>query len=202
MFLHFIPLIYTPTSYFAVSTLLSTLITVNTTQATPFISSYFITAQTAFRHCTFSFITAHFVHHCTLKVSTVLYLSFSGFPSSIMALLRVQPLSSLKPPFSVRYPKQYFRFQRLCLSPSLVRPVGVIHGLTSRMRECGPHRVTPSEALAQGQVSQFDEGLWKQWTSPSTEICFWHITALILDLMFSGGSRNSVREGPGRGIEM
>ena len=31
------------------------------------IFSYFITAQTAFHHCTFSFITAHFVHHCTLK---------------------------------------------------------------------------------------------------------------------------------------
>jgi len=26
-------------------------------------------------------------------------------------------------------------------------------------------------------VSQFDEGLWQQWPSPSTEICFWHITA-------------------------
>src|SRR6218665_3639072 len=28
---------------------------------------YFITAKTAFHNCTFSFITAHFVHHCTLK---------------------------------------------------------------------------------------------------------------------------------------
>src|SRR6218665_723520 len=28
------------------------------------------------------------------------------------------------------------------------------------------------------QVPQFDEGLWQQWPSPSTEICFWHITAL------------------------
>src|SRR6218665_1800969 len=28
-------------------------------------------------------------------------------------------------------------------------------------------------------VSQFDEGLWQQWPSPSTEICFWHITALV-----------------------
>src|SRR6218665_1135163 len=27
----------------------------------------FITAKTAFHHCTFSFITAHFVHHCRLK---------------------------------------------------------------------------------------------------------------------------------------
>ena len=27
----------------------------------------FITAKTPFHHCTFSFITAHFVHHCTLK---------------------------------------------------------------------------------------------------------------------------------------
>ena len=34
---------------------------------TPSISSYFITAQRAFHHCTFSFITAHFVPHCTLK---------------------------------------------------------------------------------------------------------------------------------------
>src|SRR6218665_3093003 len=41
----------------------------------PFITAHFrsslhilfITAQTAFHHCTFSFITAHFVHHCTLK---------------------------------------------------------------------------------------------------------------------------------------
>ena len=32
-----------------------------------FISSYFITAQTAFHQCTFSFIIARFVHHCTLK---------------------------------------------------------------------------------------------------------------------------------------
>src|SRR6218665_1242152 len=29
--------------------------------------TFFVTAQTAFHHCTFSFITAHFVHHCTLK---------------------------------------------------------------------------------------------------------------------------------------
>src|SRR6218665_661525 len=28
--------------------------------------------------------------------------------------------------------------------------------------------------------SQFDEGLWQQWPSPSTEICFWHITAFCL----------------------
>src|SRR6218665_662110 len=27
----------------------------------------FITAKTPFHHCKFSFITAHFVHHCTLK---------------------------------------------------------------------------------------------------------------------------------------
>jgi len=27
----------------------------------------FITAQTAFHHCTFQFITVHFVHHYTLK---------------------------------------------------------------------------------------------------------------------------------------
>jgi len=27
----------------------------------------FITAQTAFHHCTFQVITAHFVRHCTLK---------------------------------------------------------------------------------------------------------------------------------------
>src|SRR6218665_2030838 len=29
-------------------------------------------AQTAFHHCTFSFITAHFVHHCTLKQALAL----------------------------------------------------------------------------------------------------------------------------------
>ena len=33
-----------------------------------FISLYFITA---FHHCAFSFITAHFVHHCTLKQALV-----------------------------------------------------------------------------------------------------------------------------------
>ena len=27
-------------------------------------------------------------------------------------------------------------------------------------------------------VSQFDEGLWQQWSLPSTEISFWHITVL------------------------
>ena len=27
----------------------------------------YITAQTAFHHCTFQVITAHFVHHCMLK---------------------------------------------------------------------------------------------------------------------------------------
>ena len=39
---------------------------------TPFISAYFITAQTAFHKCTFSFITAHFVNHCTLKQALAL----------------------------------------------------------------------------------------------------------------------------------
>src|SRR6218665_1180827 len=29
-------------------------------------------------------------------------------------------------------------------------------------------------------VSKFDEGLWQQWPSPSTEICFWHIRAYSL----------------------
>ena len=28
---------------------------------------FFVTVQTSFHHCTFRFITAHFVHHCTLK---------------------------------------------------------------------------------------------------------------------------------------
>jgi len=42
---------------------------------TPFISSYFITAQTAFHHTTFSFIDAHFVHHCTLKQAQVYILA-------------------------------------------------------------------------------------------------------------------------------
>jgi len=32
-----------------------------------FPNDFFVTAQTAFHHCTFRFITAHFVHHCTLK---------------------------------------------------------------------------------------------------------------------------------------
>ena len=32
-----------------------------------FLNDFFVTAQTAFHHCTFRFITAHFVHHCTLK---------------------------------------------------------------------------------------------------------------------------------------
>jgi len=29
--------------------------------------TFFVTAQTAFHYCTFRFIIAHFVHHCTLK---------------------------------------------------------------------------------------------------------------------------------------
>src|SRR6218665_2917446 len=29
--------------------------------------TFFVTAQPAFHHCKFRFITAHFVHHCTLK---------------------------------------------------------------------------------------------------------------------------------------
>src|SRR6218665_2241839 len=29
--------------------------------------TFFVTAQTAFHHCTFRFVTAHCVHHCTLK---------------------------------------------------------------------------------------------------------------------------------------
>jgi len=29
--------------------------------------TFFITAQTAFHHCTFQVFTAHFVHHCKLK---------------------------------------------------------------------------------------------------------------------------------------
>jgi len=31
----------------------------------------FVTAQTAFHHCTFRFFTAHFVHHCTVKQALV-----------------------------------------------------------------------------------------------------------------------------------
>src|SRR6218665_504090 len=31
--------------------------------------TFFVTAQTAFHHCTFSFITAHFVHHCAFCAS-------------------------------------------------------------------------------------------------------------------------------------
>src|SRR6218665_3880391 len=33
----------------------------------PPLQHLFITVKTAFHHCTFLFITAHFVHHCTLK---------------------------------------------------------------------------------------------------------------------------------------
>jgi len=29
--------------------------------------TFFVTAQAAFHHCAFRVITAHFVHHCTLK---------------------------------------------------------------------------------------------------------------------------------------
>jgi len=32
-----------------------------------FTNDLFVTAQTAFHHSTSRFITAHFVHHCTLK---------------------------------------------------------------------------------------------------------------------------------------
>jgi len=32
-------------------------------------------------------------------------------------------------------------------------------------------------------VSQFDEGLWQQWPSPSTEICFWHIKFVIVKVL-------------------
>src|SRR6218665_707465 len=40
-----------------------------------FPNDLFVTAQTAFHHSTFRFITAHFVHHCTLKqaLTTLLY---------------------------------------------------------------------------------------------------------------------------------
>jgi len=31
-------------------------------------------------------------------------------------------------------------------------------------------------------VSQSDEGKWQQWSSPSAEISFWHITALMLNI--------------------
>ena len=57
------PCIHTLFSRFC--TLLCALVTVNTAY-----TIYFFLirkAQTAFPHCTFSFITAHFVHHCTLK---------------------------------------------------------------------------------------------------------------------------------------
>ena len=32
-----------------------------------FVIHQFITTKTAFHHCTFQFITAHFMNHCTLK---------------------------------------------------------------------------------------------------------------------------------------
>jgi len=39
--------------------------------------TFFVTAQTAFHHCTFRFITAHFVHHCTLKQALNITITFS-----------------------------------------------------------------------------------------------------------------------------
>ena len=36
--------------------------------------TFFVTAQTAFHHCTFRFITGHCVHHCTLKQALLLVL--------------------------------------------------------------------------------------------------------------------------------
>src|SRR6218665_1638144 len=53
-----------------------------------FISSRFITAKAAFHHCTFSFITAHFVHHCTLKQALPLgrVTIRSGFPGHVLFL--------------------------------------------------------------------------------------------------------------------
>src|SRR6218665_468692 len=42
---------------------------------------------------------------------------------------------------------------------------------------------TSTGILQVGLVSQFDEGLWQQWPLPSTEISFWHSTALMLCLL-------------------
>jgi len=40
----------------------------------------FIAAKTAFHHCTLLFITAHFVHHCTLKQALMMIISSWGKP--------------------------------------------------------------------------------------------------------------------------
>src|SRR6218665_1091731 len=42
--------------------------------------TFFVTAQTAFLHCTFRFITARFVHHCTLKQALTQTLTVKGHP--------------------------------------------------------------------------------------------------------------------------
>src|SRR6218665_2760486 len=42
--------------------------------------TFFVTAQTAFHHCTFRFITAHFVHHCTLKQALTCITTFISYP--------------------------------------------------------------------------------------------------------------------------
>jgi len=55
----FFTLIFTSSPYFSYRLLIH--------KCLVFISSSFITAKTAFHHRTFSFITAHFVHHFTLK---------------------------------------------------------------------------------------------------------------------------------------
>ena len=59
----------------------------------------FITAKTAFHHCTFSFITAHFVHHCTLKhallVFTVETASDVGYSSIFLFFVTPTPFSLL-----------------------------------------------------------------------------------------------------------
>src|SRR6218665_2814132 len=67
---------------------------------------------------------------------TLLYLSFSGFTSSIPQSPTISP--QFKPPFNVCHLKHYFLFQPLCLSP-LCNNTNKLHSdLTF-----GPHIDTP-----------------------------------------------------------
>src|SRR6218665_3119376 len=51
--------------------------------------TYFVTAQTAFHHCTFRVITAHFVHHCTLKQALLSYITIVQLYLEIAHLIKL-----------------------------------------------------------------------------------------------------------------
>ena len=51
--------------------------------------TFFVTAQTAFYRCTFRFITAHFVHPCTLKQALVCIVAYRLHNLDIIDLLSV-----------------------------------------------------------------------------------------------------------------